>query len=186
MVLKDTSLKVLIQRLDAAPKVICILIFGIKPHDINLLISRISFADHQISIIIVIVFDCDRLGGLAFLNRRGRNRWFKLDVLYLKVFFTDGRLVERIDSEAAPRLVTAHSCLPSKPVIDRWKLFAVRLSAAAERRLFLRFQCSRAVSREHDPTDKLESLHGFSWRLQGSNSASFLLRLMLVRHGHGH
>ena len=137
MVLKDTSLKVLIQRLHAASEVICILIFSIKPHDINLLISGISLTDHKISIIIVIVFDSGCFGGLAFLNWRSWHRWFELDVLYLKVFFAYRCLVERIDAEAAPRLVTAHSRLPSEPVINWWKLFAVRLSTAAERRLLL-------------------------------------------------
>ena len=76
MVLQDTALKVLIQWLNAASEVICILIFDIKPHDINLFSSRISLTDHQIPIIIVIVFASDSLGGLAFLNWCDRYRWF--------------------------------------------------------------------------------------------------------------
>ena len=186
MVLQYTALKVLIQWLNAASEVIWILIFDIKPHDINLLISRISLTDHQIPIIIVIVFDCDSLGWLAFLNRCDRYRWFKLDVLYLEVFFTDRCLVERINAEATPRLVTAHSCLPSKPVIDRWKLFAVRLPAAAEGWLLLRLHGPGAVSWKHDSPNELKALHGISWRLQCGNPASFLLRLLLVRHSHRH
>ena len=76
MVLQDTALEVLIQWLNAASEVIFILIFDIKPHDINLLISRISLTNHQVSIIIVIVFESDGLGGLAFLNWCDWYRWF--------------------------------------------------------------------------------------------------------------
>ena len=78
MVLKNTSLKLLIQRLDAASEVVCILVFDIKAHDINLLIRRISATNYHISIliVIVIVFDIDRLRGFAFLYWRGGYGWF--------------------------------------------------------------------------------------------------------------
>ena len=187
VVLKDTPFELLIQGLDAASEVVCniAIVFDIKTHDINRLIRRFPATDHQISIInivVLVVDDGDRLGGLAFLNGSGSccGR-LKLDVLYLEVFFTDGRLVERVDAEAAPRLIAAH------PVIDRWQLLAVGLSAAAQGRLLLRLQCSGAVPREHDPTNELKALHGLAWRLQGGDSTGPLLHLLLViRSSHRH